>query len=513
MGEFQGYTVPAPTGGLNLIDRIDAMPENDAREITNFYSDGQTVQTRFGYSQYTNSAAATAIRSVATIATITGNEVFLGAANNKWYDISIGTLVDVTGTTVPTTNDWNTAVYWDTLYACNGQDTAQWFQDGLGFSDLTFTGVALDELINVSSYKERLYFVRKDTTEIWYGDTSVRGTAATPELTNFDAGPILRKGGYITFCGSFTDRLATTSSDLFLICSSEGELFFYSGSSPADSAWQLVAYYQIGRPMGYRAFLRVENDVWIITEQGIIPVSMLFNGGSNIALNSVGRKINKRIANAAVAVGTSHLWSGLFWPRGRRVFIVIPESATSTTLLVCNIETGAWFPYEYETAGVALCLTEYDGFIVSGSTAGYVYLHEVGVGFPVGYSVQSDDGGPIVSSFKGAYSFYGSRGNYKSFKDIRPLMYTKRGVTLSVGVDTDFRSSSAISTVTVTSGKTTPTGSPTGTLPGADYEYLFDRYSLKGQGHSAALKIETSLTDVSIDFSAFEVRFEKGSQV
>lgn len=512
MGEFQGYTVPAPTGGLNLIDRIDAMPENDAREISNFYSDGQKVQTRFGYSKWTASPAATAVRTLCSVTEFTGNAVFLGAANNKWYNLDAGTFVDVTGTTTPTNDRWNTTIFSGILYACNGQDTAQYF-DGSTFADLTFTGVALDELISVSSYKRRLYFCRVDSTEVWYGDTSVTGTTLTPALTKFDPGEYFRNGGYVVFSGSFTDRLSSTSTDLFMICSSEGELLFYSGSHPGDSAWALVAHFIIGRPMGYRSFIRVDNDVWIITERGIVPVSMLFNGGADLALNSVGRKINKFVNDYASRLGENHIWHGVFWPRGRRVFVVVPTSATDTSVLVCNIDTGAWFLYEYETEGIVLTLAEHEGLPYSGTSGGYVMTHEVGVGYPVGYSVQSDDGGPIVSSFKGAYSFYGSRGNYKSFKDIRPLMYTKRGVTLSVGVDTDFRSSSAVSTVTVTSGKTTPTGSPTGTLPGADYEYLFDRYSLKGQGHSAALKIETSLTDVSIDFSAFEVRFEKGSQV
>lgn len=515
MGEFQGYTIPAPTGGLNLVDRIDQMPENDARDISNFYSDGQTVFTRLGIGNFETFSAGNAGRSAANLVLGDGTNLLIATLNNKFYKFPGAPVDNVTGATVPTSNDWNMGMYWDTLYACNGVDTAQFYTGTGTFTNLTFTGVTLSTLINVNSYKSRLYFVEKDSTSIWYGEPNIRGTTLTPALAEFDVGSVLRLGGKVIFSGSFTDRLSSTSDDLFMVCSSEGELLFYSGSYPGDAAWKLVANHRIGRPMGYRAVIRVENDVWIITDRGIVPVSMLFNGGTNVALNSVGRKINKLICEYAERVGFNHIWHGLFWPKGRRVFIVIPNasSVTDTFMLVCNIETGAWFPYEYSIVGVVGALTEYYGIVCSIGLNGEGYNHESGFGYSIDLAYHNDDSLPIVSSFKGAYSFYGNRGNFKHFKDVRPLIYTKRGINISIGIDTNFKETSSISTFPITSGKTTPTGAATGTLPGSTYEYLFDRHTLVGQGHSAALKVETSLTNVGIDFSAFEVRFEVGAQV
>jgi hypothetical protein len=112
-----------------------------------------------------------------------------------------------------------------------------------------------------------------------------------------------------------------------------------------------------------------------------------------------------------------------------------------------------------------------------------------------------------------AFSFYGSRSNYKAFKDIRPIVKVRRGVTLSLGLDTDFKRQSIVSTVTTTPGVFTPWGSPWGSPWSSDIEYVFDRFAVSGQGHCAAVRFGGSIKNTSMQILGFEIRYDVGGQV
>lgn len=500
MPPHQGYTLPAPSGGFNLIDAIDAMPEQDAMELVNLYPRGTIVSVRGGLEDFSNYST-DPIRSLYPLNLSSGTNTLVGCTNNKLVLMTAGSGADNTGTTTPTTNDWQGAQFGGRLWLANGQDTLQVYTGSGSFADATFTGVTLSTLVNVSSFKERIYFVKKNSGSIWYTSST---KAISGALTEFDASYYLKRGGYLLFAGSWTNQLATTSADLFFLCSSEGEILFYSGSGPGDP-WTLVARFVIGRPLGYRAFVRVDNDVWIITDQGIVPVSLLFSGGPTVALNSVSRKVNAYIVQYAQTIGFSHLWHGLHWPNGKRVYITVPTSGSDTNLLVCNTETGAWTLYQYTAeVGAATSLALLNGIPYAGNGAGYVREME---------GNQNDDGEAIQFTMRLPFNFYGSRGNYKTFKDIRPLMRTKRGISISTKMDTDFKQGSEYDTINTTTSTSVPWGSPWGSPWGGSIEYLFERYGLSGQGHSGALRIRGSIKDAPLDFNAFEVRFEVGGQV
>lgn len=284
---------------------------------------------------------------------------------------------------------------------------------------------------------------------------------------------------------------------------------FYQGTTPGDADnWNLAARYFIGRPLGYNAFIEVDNDTWIITEAGIVPISLLFSGGPTVAQNAVSRKVNPLLQQYAQSVGFSALWRGMYWPQGKRVYVQVPRSASATFLLVCNIETGAWCIYDYtgiETISMALL----SGVPYFGkSTGGVVYEAE---------QATSDDGAAIEYDMDLPFTFFGDRQSWKRFLDIRPLMFTESGVTVEVAMNTDF-----------TEGATTkalPLGSSSGMLTlwdeadwdtsdwGSEGEYFFDRYGLSGQGHSGSLRVTGQVTDQVLKFTNFEIRFESGGQV
>lgn len=508
---FQGYTMSPPYGGLDLVSPIDNMDPQYALELVNVFPGAGAPTVRLGYEQFVDTAGASGIYLLAPLYLKDGSQQLIACSGTKIYSVNTsGTATDITGSTTPTSGEWQWVTFANNIYLCNGTNTAQVYTGTGTCSNLTFTGVTLANLINVTTYKERLYFVEKNTSKMWYGGLQVTGTSATPALTSFDFQYVFSRGGYLVGIGSYSNSANVAAQDYFWACSSQGEIVFYSGTYAGDATtWGLVAKYYIGKPLGYRAFVRVNNDVWVITEQGIIPISALFQADPEQALNVVSYRINPLISYAAQVFPFDHQWSGFFWPQGRRVYISYPTDGNSCRFLVYSIDTKGWTMFQLFSDQHALSSTVFNGLPYYGSYSGVVWKGETG---------QSDaktatGSESIAYSGRTAFSFYGSRSNYKAFKDIRPILKTKRGLTLALGLDIDFKRSSTLTTVTSSGGSFTPWGTTWGSSWSSDSDYIFDRYATKGQGHCAAVRFGGSVKNSTMQIIGFEVRYDIGGQV
>lgn len=511
MAQFGTYPLPAPLGGINTVDPISLIPETDAIDLVNLYPDGQRLVVRGGYSAHNQLAYL--IESLYCLVLADGTSKLVAAttdASDTFYDVTADIVAptNISGPTAITSAQWNGGTFRNRLWLCNGVDTVQEWGGTGNFADATYTGVTLSTLINQSAYYDRNYFVKKDSSSFWYsGSNAINGA-----LTEYDVASFLSRGGKLLFAGSYSNRIGQTTSELFMAVSSEGEALFYQGLYPADTTtpWRLVARYDIAKPLGYRAFVRVDSDVWIITEQGIVPVSMLFSGQSTVAANTVSRKVNKIIRQAAKNFGFSHYWNGVYKKSDNKVFITIPTSTTDGYHLVCNIETGAWTKYEFgqNTVGLNIVACDSDIFATKisssgGSVVSYIYKLEDG---------QLDDGAPIEFEMRSAFSFYGSRQNFKIFKELRPLMFGLGGEDIEFGMDTDFRLTTATNPVSTVSATQTPWYSAWYSPWSTPETYFYDRFGLKGAGHSGSLHMVGEVDNHTLEFSVFEVRFEAGAQ-
>lgn len=504
MVQVVGYTIPAPSAGINLVDPIDQMDPIYALNLINIVAAGSTSFLRNGYEEHTRigSTNTTPVICLQGINHADGQSTVLAQTNNKLYRTSTG---GSSGTAASFSGSpFNSDTFGYRAYFANGVDDVQVYSGGTAgtFASSTFTGATLANLINVSSYKERLYFVEKETLKVWYGNTQALGSSA---LSSFDFQFAMKDGGFLVQAGSYSNNYADSTQDLFYALSSQGELVFYNGSSPADvtTPWGIVKRAKIGRPLGYRSFIRVGADTWIITDQGIVSIASLFSTTPEQALRGVGDKINSLIAQQAKTIPFSHLWSGVFWSSGRRIYLTMPLSTANTMVLVYHID-GGWSKYLLGDGGDALTLTTAAKNIYYGGTNGYVYLGETGYRDKV-----------TAISFSGllAFNFFGSRGQFKAFKDCRPLMRTARNINLALGLNVDFRQDALLSNIAVSSGTFTPWGSPWGSAWSTGIEYMYDRGSISGQGHSAALTFSGSLIDAPLEFYGFEIGFEPGSRV
>lgn len=503
---FAQYTIPAPGGGLNLIDgnTVPFVPENDALELINLYPENlNKVCLRGGLQDYCDSGETVEITTLDSFRLQSGATKVIAATNNKLYEVATTTPDDITGSTTPTSDEWNTVVFNNRIFLMNGADTMQVYTGSGNAADAAFTGgstPSLDTLIAGGVYKERLYFVEENSASFWYGGSqSISGA-----LTEFPLDSFLTRGGYLLYAGGYTNQTADSSAALFMAASSEGEILFYSGSNPGDASWTLVARYYVGRPLGFRAFVEVDNDTWIITEQGIVPVSLLFQGGAAAAENAISRKINRRIQEHASFFGVSHRWRGVFWPQGKRVYILYPVTGANSRILVCNTETLAWCEYTYSTAGRVLDIAINAGIPYAGDDSGQIRKMEQN---------QNDDGEAITFKLTMPYNYFGNRQSFKRSFDVRPLIRTASGVELTLFIDTDYKRAASGGTIRTSTGTATPWGSPWGSPWSSGAKYLYDRYSLSGQGHSGAIRIQGSIDDAPFELNAIEIRYNAGGQV
>lgn len=503
---YEGFTISPPYLGLDLVSPIDNMGSEFALELTNVFPGPSAPITRKGYTEYASVAPTnTAINTLYPYTKQDGTTELIGVAAGATpgiFKLALNSATNITGSTpISTTGtNMNCQQFGTNLYMCNGIDNVQVY-NGTSVADSTFTGIGLNTLINVSSYKERLYFVERNSMKFWYGNTQAVGSSA---LNSFDLQYVMKQGGYLLFAGSYTNQVSQTSQDLFWAISSEGEIVCFAGSSPASDAWGLVARFVISKPLGYRAFLRVNNDVWILTQQGIVPISALFQSDPEQALNVVSARINPYIAQFAKNFSFSPRWHGMFWPQGRRVFINVPISEVSAKMLVYSLDTRGWCVYELNNQGDNITLAVANGIPYYGAASGYVFTAESGF---------SDNNNPIMFAGRCAFSFFGARGNYKAFKDIRPLLKTTKGIVLGCGLDTDFQRKTTVDQISTGTGINTPWGSPWGSPWSSSTEYIFNRYAVRGQGHSAAVRFNGSIQNSECQFYGFEVRFDLGGQV
>lgn len=501
----QEFTFPPPSAGLDLVSPINATSPEYAIELVNIFPGATAPITRKGYEQKVALPSATTVDTLFPYNKTDGTTEMIAVANGttrKIYKIVGGTATDITGTTAigATGSNFQCQQFGSRLYMCNGVNTVQVY-DGSTVADSTFTGVTLANLVNVSSYKERLYFVEQNTLKFWYGNTQAIGSSA---LTSFDLQYVMRLGGRLLFAGSYTNQVAQTSQDLFFAISSEGEIVFYSGSSPASDVWGLVARFVIGKPLGYRAFVRVNNDVWILTEQGIVPISALFQADPEQALNMVSTRVNPFITDAATVTTFSGRWHGAFWPQGRRVFINVPSSETETQMLVYSIDSKGWCVYKLVSEGDSITIAVGESTPYYASADGKVYEGETGF---------EDKGFPIQFCLRTAFNPCNTPDLYKAFKDVRPLLRTKKGVSFDLAIDTDYRDVASGDTITTGVASTTPWGSPWGSSWASGPEYIYNRYAVRGQGHSASVKMDGEQDTSQCQFFGFELRFDAGGQV
>ena len=165
---FQGISMPGPTLGLDLVSPIDNMDPSYALELTNVFPGNGLCSVRNGYYKLAKPAS-TVIKFVAELPKTDGTKLLIAATDTALYSVTTaGVSTTITKASAHTSGEFTSVIFNNKIYLCNNAGTATdqaQYWDGVAAqaANLAFTGVSLQNLCNVSSYRERLYFVERNS--------------------------------------------------------------------------------------------------------------------------------------------------------------------------------------------------------------------------------------------------------------------------------------------------------------------------------------------------------------
>lgn len=254
------------------------------------------------------------------------------------------------------------------LRLVNGVDTPLVYDGTTWGTTPAITGATPTTLSFVWAFKQRLFFIQRDTLDAWYLPVDSIGGAAV----KLPLGGVFNRGGSLMFGASWSlDENAGLSASCVFV-TTEGEVAVYKGSDPSDAdTWSLVGVYRIGKPRGPKAFIRAGGDLVISTDIGFVPLSVAIQKDV-AALSPSAVSYPIEVAwNEIVASYPNTDWQCEIWPTKQMVLVAQPGSDGPP---VANARTGAWAKY---TGWDVQCLAVFGDRLFFGTDDGRMIEGEV----------------------------------------------------------------------------------------------------------------------------------------
>jgi hypothetical protein len=333
-GTAARVNVTSPVGGLNTRDAESGMEATDAILMENWFPGQGSVSTRKGFSSYATG--------------LTGNVEtlmeFNAGATRKFLCANSDEINDITNPasisnlkTGQSNARWQYINFNGNMLMVNGADTPLTY-DGSTISNSTIHGSHLtpSNLNGVNVHKNRVYAWDSNTQDFWYGATNAIGGT----FTKFQLSRVAQFGGDLVTMQTWNLDGGDGVDDYALFLMSSGDAILYQGSDPGDATnWSLVGTYKIGAPLAIRGAKKVAGDVFIITDQDVLPFSTIFKGDGAVSAQS---KLSGAIIKAANLYSANYGWEVELYPKGGWLLFNVPV-ATNVTYIqyIINTITGA----------------------------------------------------------------------------------------------------------------------------------------------------------------------------
>ena len=402
--KFQ-YVNIANAGGhyLSAVNGIDAALIYDGTDWIKV----ATTSTVFGI---------TSITRVATLATLTTSAPHTLATNNQ-VTISGAAPAAFNGTFVITVTGTNTFTYVMASTPATNATTV-----GSYTVALYITGINSNDFINVNLFKNRLYYIQKNSLSFWYLPTDSIGGVAT----EFDLGGIARRGGYLQAMGTWTIDAGQGADDYAVFVTNNGEVIVYNGIDPSDpNNWALKGVWQVGQTFNRKCFLKWSGDLLLLTQDGLVPLASALQSSRLDPRVNITDKIFYAISQAVTQYSTNFGWQIMYYASPNMLLINIPAT-TGTQQFVMHTISKAWASF----SGInATCFELHNQSLYFG---GNEFVGQYWNGY-------SDNGSNINASVQQAYSYFDSTGQLKRFTLVRPTFQTDNGApSVLCGINVDF---------------------------------------------------------------------------
>lgn len=395
---LQSLHLSAPTGGDDTISPATEMPPGRSVLSYNLISGEYGLRSRLGWREWASLGTGEQVRSLlpyyGAAKDGSGNRLFACTTSGIWDVTSSGDTVGhgtaptrvVTFPVASEDSGWGAStvfvnaagahflVYTDEAnglytYAESG---AVWTQGGI--AGTAVTGVDPSKLVGVLPWKNRLWFVERDSTRGWYlGINAVSGAA-----TSFTFGSRFQRGGDLRCLASWTFDAGAGIDDQLVAISGGGDVVIYQGTDPAFAAtFQLRGVWYAGAvPAGRRLTTDVGGDLALMTSTGTLPLSRLVTGivlydRSQYQTFQIGNLFNQLQAS----YGSMRGWAMRLHPQDAALMILAPKAVgQATDQLVMSLNTKGW--HRYRDLPMGVCAEPWGGTLHFGTEDGRVCVND-----------------------------------------------------------------------------------------------------------------------------------------
>lgn len=249
------------------------------------------------------------------------------------------------------------------------ETSATWTVGGLTANPVTNVDPA--DLAFVMEWKNRLWFIEKDTASGWYLDLG----AVTGAATEFNFGAQFRAGGDLRCLANWTGDAGAGIDDALVGVSGGGDVLVYQGTDPnIAGAFLLRGVWSIGAvPLGRTLTTTSGGDLLVMGSTGIQSLSILVRSGADIPTQYATAKIANLWRQIQASTRTSRGWSMVIHPEEAALMVLIPTAATGQSQqLAMSLITKGW--HQFRDTPMGVCAAPWDGKLYFGTEDGRVCI-------------------------------------------------------------------------------------------------------------------------------------------
>jgi hypothetical protein len=367
------------------------------------------------------------------------------------------------------------------------------------YTVLGITGVNSNRLIQVNLFKNRIYFVEKDSMTCWYLDVNAISGPASPLYF----GAIARDGGFLQAMGTWTLDAGEGADDYAVFITNMGEVIVYNGTDPDTATeWLLKGVWQVGYVFSRRCFFKWAGDLLILTQGGLLPLSGALQSSRLDPRVFLTDKIFYEISKEADLYANEYGWQIIYFAKVNMLLINIPNPS-GTEQYVMHTISKAWANFTGINANVFEMHNDSLYFGGNGFVGKY-------------YDGFSDDGNPISGTCQQAYTYFDMPGQQKRFTMVRPTFLVDSGAPgIFCGVNTDYQTQNNLGEVSF---------NPNPTIIGVWDEAKWDENNwagnlvvyrnwqgVTGLGYSAGINLNIVSKGIDVHWVSTDYVMEKGS--
>ena len=501
-------SVPAPVGGWNARDSIANMEPLDAVQLINFFPTISNCVLRGGSTNWATGMTGQ-VQTIMVYNGSTSSKMFaaVGTPDLKFYDASTAGAATATTVTGLTNAIWEyiniTTTGGTYLYAVNGVDKPRLY-DGTSWvaidaaSTPAITGVTTTTLSNVTLFKNRLWFIQKDTLKAWYLPTSSVGGAAQA----LDLSSIAKFGGKLVDLDTWTIDAGYGVDDNLVFVTSNGEVIVYRGTDPAsDATWALTGVWKLGSPIGNRSMLKWGGDLLILTYDGLMPMAQSLQSSRLDPRVALSNKIQGAIVAATAAYSSSTVgWQVYYNARRNAVWINVPIAEGQQEQYVMNTITTSWAQFQGWTANVWETYNDNpyyggNGVVVRAWDDTYV-----------------DNTSNISTNVFQAFNYFDSRGVKKYFTRARPSIFTNGAPAIFVGINVDFNVDDTTAPISASASAVGlwDAGTWDSALWGSGLQITNNWQGVTGLGYCGSIQLKSASSGLQIEWASTDVVYQAG---